>query len=117
MQIIPLAFDSLGVRSMATFIETDVKILIDPGVALGPKRYGLPPSSIEKDALDHYTTLVKEYALKADILIVSHYHFDHYFPDEAFWQEKIILVKDPSTTNRSQHKRGVAFLRKLVGDR
>jgi predicted metallo-beta-lactamase superfamily hydrolase len=30
-RIVPLAFDSFGVRSMATFVETDdLKILIDP---------------------------------------------------------------------------------------
>ncbi len=35
MKITPLAFDSFGTRSMSTFVETkDVKILIDPGVAL-----------------------------------------------------------------------------------
>ena len=43
-RIVPLAFDSFGVRSMATFVETDdLKVLIDPGVALAPVRYGLEP--------------------------------------------------------------------------
>ena len=44
MKIKPVASDSMGTRSMATYVETkDVKIFIDPGVALGPSRYGLPP--------------------------------------------------------------------------
>lgn len=31
MKIIPIAFDSLGTRGMATYVETkDVKIFIDP---------------------------------------------------------------------------------------
>jgi predicted metallo-beta-lactamase superfamily hydrolase len=43
-RIVPLAFDSFGVRSMSTFVETDdLRILIDPGVALAPIRYGLEP--------------------------------------------------------------------------
>ena len=52
MKIIPIASDSLGVRSMATYIETkDCKILIDPSAALSPKRYGLPAHDKELDAL------------------------------------------------------------------
>ena len=52
MKIIPIASDSLGVRSMATYVETkDCKILIDPSAALGPKRYGLPPHNKELEAL------------------------------------------------------------------
>lgn len=51
MKITPLAFESMGVRSMATFIETDHKILIDPGTSLGAKRFGLPPLKTEFNAL------------------------------------------------------------------
>jgi len=48
MRIVPLSFDSLGARSMATYVETrDVKIFIDPGVSLAPSRYGLPPHEVE----------------------------------------------------------------------
>ena len=52
MNVIPLSSDSLGVRSMATYVETkDCKILIDPSAALGPKRYGLPPHQKELEEL------------------------------------------------------------------
>ena len=52
-RIAPLAFDSFGVRSMATFVETDdLKVLIDPGVALAPVRYGLEPHPLEWQRLD-----------------------------------------------------------------
>ncbi|HIH73196.1 MAG TPA: hypothetical protein HA300_07595, partial [Thermococcaceae archaeon] len=52
MKVIPLASESLGVRSLATFLEIGkVGILIDPGAALGPKRYSLPPAKIEMEAL------------------------------------------------------------------
>jgi len=37
MKVLPVAFDSFGARSMATYVETkDVKIFIDPAVALSP---------------------------------------------------------------------------------
>jgi len=39
MKIVPVASESLGVRSMATFVEIGkLKVFIDPGAALGPKR-------------------------------------------------------------------------------
>ena len=58
MKVLPIASDSLGVRSMATYVETkDCKILIDPSAALGPKRYGLPPSEQEIDALKNRNML------------------------------------------------------------
>ena len=62
MKIIPISSDSLGVRSMATYIETkDCKILIDPSAALGPKRYGLPPHQKELETL--YKTKNNKYFL------------------------------------------------------
>ena len=59
MKIIPLAFDSLGVRSMATGVETDLRIIIDPGAALGPSRYNLPPSKIELQRLEELSKIYK----------------------------------------------------------
>jgi len=48
MKIKPIAFDSFGARSLCTLVETkDVIIIVDPSVALGPKRYGLPPHEIK----------------------------------------------------------------------
>ena len=80
MKIVPLAFESMGVRSMATFIETDQKILIDPGTSIAPKRFGFPPWKDEFDALHTTRARVQKYAKKADILTLSHYHHDHFTP-------------------------------------
>ncbi|MDP3024789.1 MAG: hypothetical protein Q8O10_04575 [candidate division Zixibacteria bacterium] len=111
MKIIPLAFDSLGVRSTATWVETDRKILIDPGAALGPLRYSLPPSKIEYRRLEELARVIISYAEKSDILIVSHYHYDHHFPEQAFYEGKILLIKDPKNKiNYSQKQRGKEFL-------
>ena len=110
-KILPLASDSLGVRSLATYIETDQKILIDPGAALGPKRYGLPPLQEELKCLDKSISLIKSYAKKSSILTISHYHYDHYIPDENIYKSKILLIKDPkNNVNKSQEKRGKEFL-------
>ncbi len=79
MKILPIAFDSMGTRSMCTFVKTrDVKILIDPGVALGPSRYGLPPHPIEIQQRKEHWQAIVGYAMQADVLIVTHYHYDYF---------------------------------------
>lgn len=51
IRVLPLAFESFGVRSMATLVETDdIKLVIDPGSALGP-RFSLSPHECEYTAL------------------------------------------------------------------
>ena len=48
MNVVPLAADSIGVRSMATYVECgQTRVLIDPGAALAPNRFGLPPADAE----------------------------------------------------------------------
>ena len=116
MKIVPLAFDSLGVRSTATFVETDIKILIDPGASLGPSRYGLPPSVKEIEKLEELSELVGEYARIADFLTISHYHYDHFFPQAEFYTDKFLFLKDPKDKiNRSQKRRAFELLN-WIGD-
>lgn len=106
-----LAFDSFGPRSMASFLETDRRILIDPGAALGPSRFGLPPAGQELEALGKALALIRERARKAEILTVSHYHYDHYLPDECVYAGKVLLTKHPERDiNLSQKGRAKEFL-------
>jgi len=116
MKIIPLAFDSLGVRSEATFVETkDVKILIDGSAALGPLRYSLPPHPLEIKKLEELLAVIRKYAKISDIMIVTHYHYDHYNPDEPeLFKGKVALVKHPEKNiNRSQYGRSHEFIPKI----
>ncbi|HIE23066.1 MAG TPA: MBL fold metallo-hydrolase [Candidatus Korarchaeota archaeon] len=118
MRVLPLAFDSLGTRSMATLVETtDIKILIDPGAALGPSRYGLPPHAIEKQRLKEHKYKIREAAKEADILVITHYHFDHYLRDSPeIFNDKILLMKDPrSWINESQRNRSRELLSRIEG--
>jgi len=115
MKIIPIASDSLGVRSMATYVETsDCKILIDPSAALGPKRYGLSPHEKEHEIFNKTKKKISEIAQKCDILMISHYHYDHYDPEEGFFKEKKVFLKDISRNiNKSQLQRGTDFKNKV----
>ncbi len=116
--ILPLAADSLGTRSMATYVETgDAKILIDPGVALGPRRYGLPPHPLEYQMLEEHWGVIKEHLRIAEVVIITHYHYDHHVPESAeLYRDKVVLVKHPELKiNRSQRQRAAHFLGKLGG--
>ena len=117
MKVLPVASDSLGVRSMATYVETkDCKILIDPSAALGPKRYGLPPVQQELDAIFKTKLRISELAEKCKILVISHYHYDHYDPNEIFYKGKKVFAKDiEKDINKSQKGRGTDF-KKIVGN-
>ncbi len=118
MNITPLAAESLGVRSTALFIETaDVKILIDPGVSLAPVRFGLPPHPLEIKALNESWRLIKEHAARADVLIITHYHFDHFDPTEPLvFNGKILLIKHPKENiNASQRQRARELIKNFRG--
>jgi predicted metallo-beta-lactamase superfamily hydrolase len=127
MNIIPLAFESMGVRSMATFVETDQKILIDPGTSIAPKRFGFPPWKDEFEALHKTRARVQEYAAKADILTISHYHHDHFTPfslgryldsspryAQQMYRNKKLFIKHPTENiNKNQQKRARDLLKNL----
>ncbi|MEM2459412.1 MAG: hypothetical protein QXG66_04180, partial [Candidatus Bathyarchaeia archaeon] len=74
LRVVPLAAESLGVRSMCTFVETpNLKILLDAGVSLCPDRFGLPPHPLEYRAIIEARRRISEIAGKADVVTVSHY--------------------------------------------
>ena len=121
MRILPIAFDSFGVRGMATLVVTSKnRVFIDPGVALGPRRYGLPPAEEERLAKrlarDQIIKLIKD----VDTVIVSHYHYDHHprpIDDEfykAAFSDKIVFAKDRlKNVHGSAKKRGAIFEKKV----
>jgi len=113
MKIIPLAAESMGSRSMATFIETSkMSIIIDPGAGLGTLRQGYKPHSLENWNLEKHRERIFLYMEKADVVIISHFHFNHYIyniPD--LYQGKILLVKNPNRMiGISQRNQAFEFL-------
>ncbi|MDI6704340.1 MAG: hypothetical protein QME40_06705 [bacterium] len=118
MKIIPLAFDSLGTRSMATYVEAeDCKILIDPAVSLAGRRYGYPPHPLEIKRMDEHWAHIKGYASISDVLIITHYHYDHHNPEEPeIFRDKIVFIKHPREyINKSQLNRADFFLSQIKG--
>jgi predicted metallo-beta-lactamase superfamily hydrolase len=121
IKVFPLAFDSLGVRSESTFVKAGkLGILIDPGVSLAPKRYGLPPSKPELEALSLSRKLIMRAAEKAQVAIVTHYHYDHH-PEpnddemyEGVFKDKIVYAKEfENEVTASAKNRGKKFYKKV----
>jgi len=113
MKVLPVAFDSLGARSMATYVETkDVKIFIDPGVSVSPDRYSLPPHKVEIDRHRKLWDDIKKWVALSDIVIITHYHYDHHNPNEPeIFKNKDIFIKNPREfINESQKHRASYFL-------
>jgi hypothetical protein len=128
IKVVPLAAESLGVRSMCTYVETsDVKILLDAGVSVCPNRFGLPPHPREFKAISECRRRIADAANKAEVATLSHYHFDHHTPSFEDWlcnwtergetarhiyEGKTVLVKNPKEMiNYSQRRRGWMFER------
>lgn len=113
MNILPVAFESLGVRSMATYVETkDVRIFIDPGISICPDRYSLPPHRLELDRRREMLQSIKEWVAASNIVIITHYHYDHHNPDElSLYVDKDIILKHPrENINQSQKQRAATLL-------
>lgn len=124
--ITPIAAESLGVRSLAVYVETaDTSILIDPGVALG-FRSGYHPHPKEYALLNVIRKKISRIAQSTDLIVISHFHHDHFMPFfknfAYFWssredatmlyQNKRIWCKDiRQNINYSQQGRGYNFIR------
>ncbi len=103
---------------MATYVETDdLRVLLDPGVSLAPIRYGLEPHPLEWRRLEESWEAVRDHAEGSDVLIVTHYHYDHHDPSHPeLYRNKRVLIKDPrQNINRSQRGRAALFLDRLRG--
>jgi hypothetical protein len=126
IKVTPLASESFGVRSMCTLAETpDVAILLDAGVSLAPLRFGLPPHPAEFRVIQQLRQRIAEAADKAQVVTISHYHFDHHTPSYEDWlvnwtegaqtarqiyQNKTVLMKHPRMNiNPSQRQRAWMF--------
>jgi predicted metallo-beta-lactamase superfamily hydrolase len=94
--VTPLAADSLGVRSVATYVECgETRVLIDPGAMLAPNRFGLAPAEEEWEALRRANDRISAYAARASVVFVSHYHEDHFRYDPGLYAGRRLWAKDP----------------------
>ena len=116
----------MGVRSLCTQIITpDVNILLDPSAALA-FRYGLEPHPKEYEVLLKSLESIFVASRAADIISISHYHYDHVRPGftnfhynmssleelQRIFDGKKVYAKDyRENINPSQRRRGFFFLK------
>ncbi len=109
---------------MSTQVRTkDVTILLDAGVALGP-RFRLMPHPREFVARNRARGRIEEAADKSQVVTISHYHHDHHTPNfsdpvwlgssyesfERIYKSKLVLAKDSRRKiNTAQRRRGWIF--------
>jgi predicted metallo-beta-lactamase superfamily hydrolase len=111
---------------MCTLVETpDVAVLLDAGVSLCPNRFGLPPHPIEFETISRLRKRIADAADKAEVVTISHFHFDHHTPSYEDWlvnwteagetarqiyEGKRVLMKNPrEKINASQRHRAWLF--------
>jgi uncharacterized protein len=126
IKVTPLAAESFGVRSMCTLVETpDVTVLLDAGVSLCPYRFSLPPHPIEFQTIAKLRQRIAKAADQAEVVTISHYHFDHHTPSYEDWlvnwtettqtarqiyEGKRVFMKNPQEKiNASQRQRAYLF--------
>ncbi len=115
-------FDSLGAKSSSIAIDTgDSYILIDPGAAVMQPSYPL-----SRDMKKYYrrkaVEKIIEYSSRSDIIIITHYHHDHYLSIhdndlEGYdtYDGKTLYIKNPNEyINNSQWKRARIFVNELL---
>ncbi len=109
---------------MSTLVRTrDVTVLLDAGVALGP-RFRLMPHPKEFKARVEARERINAAVAKARVVTISHYHNDHHTPNyvdpvwlgttpelsERTYRGKIVLAKDfRKKINTAQRRRGWMF--------
>jgi predicted metallo-beta-lactamase superfamily hydrolase len=107
-------FDSLGAKSSCTLVRTDHTILIDPGASrMHP---GFPASDEDKKSWHREARKrVLRAASAADVIVVSHYHYDHFTDFEReMYEGKKVFVKNPNEfINDSQRQRAEHFFGNL----
>ena len=131
INVIPLAAESLGVRSMCTVVKTpDVTVLLDAGIALAPYRFNCLPHPLEFQMIERLRRRIAEAATEAQVVTISHYHFDHHTPSYEDWlvnwtddgetarqiyQGKIVIMKNPREKINARQRQRAWMFQKTAG--
>lgn len=106
----PVWFDSLGAKSSCILVETScIRVLVDPGASAMHPSF---PATPEEKArwLTEAKQAIREASRRADVIVVTHYHYDHYTKSPELYGGKLLLAKSPNQyINSSQRKRAEAF--------
>lgn len=111
-------FDSLGAKSSSILVRAGGKrILVDPGVAEMQPSFPASDEMKRRWFLEAYDRIL-EAGEKADIVTITHYHYDHFMDFErSLYEGKLILAKNPNEyINESQRERAERFYDHLYSE-
>ncbi|NQT26479.1 hypothetical protein HQ585_14090 [candidate division KSB1 bacterium] len=118
MKITPVASDSMGSRSMATFVETDpLSIFINPGADLAKMRLGYVPHQLEEYQLEKHLERIHLYIESAKICIITRYTRTYCSMDHPeLFQDKVLLMKNPNgQIHVDERKKAFDLLNRIKG--
>jgi predicted metallo-beta-lactamase superfamily hydrolase len=117
LKIQAVAFDSFGVKAMCTAVRTpEITILIDPGVSAQSEQFPLP-DLLRRQLLQDYEAAVIAAARQSEIIVISHYHLDHFLDrrDPELYGGKIIFAKSPDDLPPKQQETARRFFQMIDG--
>ena len=87
--------------------------MIDPGIAVMQPSF---PASDEEKA--HWEAegwnIIEEATKEAEIIIISHYHYDHFSESPSLYRKKKLFIKNPNEyINDTQRTRAMRFFERL----
>ncbi|RLG92354.1 MAG: MBL fold metallo-hydrolase [Candidatus Hecatellales archaeon] len=111
----PIWFDSFGAKSSCSLIKTpNLKILIDPGVAAMQPSFPAP-ENMKSFWYEEGYKAIKSASKNVDVVVVSHYHYDHFIDfEKTVYEGKTVFAKNPNEfINDSQRGRAEEFYKHL----
>ncbi|MGQ9708528.1 MAG: hypothetical protein ACUVUR_06605, partial [bacterium] len=117
LRLEPVAFDSFGVKGMCTRIKTpDLTITIDPGVSAQTEHFPLPQKLLQQ-LLTRYEAAVIESCARSEVIVISHYHLDHFMPRREcrVYGGKILFAKALDDLPQKQQETAKRFFKTIDG--
>jgi len=118
MKITPVASDSMGSRSMATYIEVDpLSIFINPGADLAKIRFGFSPHQLEEYQLEKHLERIHLYTETAKIIVITRYTRTYCSMDHPeLFKNKVMLLKNPNgKIHVDERKKAFDLLNRIKG--
>lgn len=112
-----VAFDSFGVMSMCSRIETpELAVTVDPGVSLQSAAFPLPEPQ-RRELLQRYEQAVADSCERSQAIVISHYHFDHFAPQRRpeIYAGRVLFAKALDGLPQKQLTTATRFLEAIDG--
>src|SRR5260370_5179949 len=117
MIVTPVAAESLGVRSVATYVECgQTRVVLAAVAILAPSRFNLPPVEEEWEALRRANDRISTYATRASLIFISHYHEDHFRHDPGLYAGRHVWAKDPKRHIAGRQAQRAERFWSVIGD-